>query len=309
MGAKSNETRRTDAPAAADRGRHRLPARGPKPGRNYAATCAVLSFLLLASGLAGKAGNAPAGAILPVSPELCASMQAHNVINAGAPVDCSRLNLVRFPYVDFEGRSHGDGQIVVMDAVAANVLQIFIRLSELRFPIGKANLLDQYEGNDDASMADNNTSGFNARRIVGGNSLSMHAYGLAIDINPIRNPFARRAGEKLIFSPPSGIGYANRLNDRPRKNMIAGMAESVIDVFAHEGFLIWGGYWDDPIDYQHFQVSAGLAQQLARLPPPQAKATFAQYVERYRACRKNNVPDPGRSRCIRDSDANLAFGG
>jgi hypothetical protein len=133
----------------------------------------------------------------------------------------------------------------------------------------------------------------------------MHAYGLAIDINPLQNPYAKRAGDKLVFSPPAGVRYANRLNDRPGKAPVPGLAESVIDVFANEGFLIWGGYWDDPIDYQHFQVSGRLAEQLARLPQPQAQLLFEQYVGRYRDCRRSAPQDASRSQCIMAAEAKL----
>lgn len=270
-------------------------------GRVVGATLgiAMLSFA------ANPASKAQPGTIAPVTAAACASMRAHGVLAPGAPIDCPRLSLVTFSYVDFEGRSHDDGQIVVMDAVASHVLQIFAKLRELQFPIHKAVLMDHYEGSDDASMADNNTSAFNSRKITGGNSLSMHAYGLAIDINPVENPYAKRAGDKLVFSPPAGVRYANRFNDRPRKATVPGFAEDVIEVFANEGFLIWGGYWDDPIDYQHFQVSGRLAEQLARLPPPQAQQAFEQYVERYRDCRRSAPADSSPSKCIIAAEARL----
>ncbi len=260
----------------------------------------LLGFLVIAVG-----GAAVAGSVLPVDTVLCAGMKTHGVIGPGAPVDCSRLSLVKFGYVDFEGRTRDDGQIVVMDAAARHVVQIFTKLRESRFPIAKARLLDRYEGNDDASMADNNTSSFNARKITGGHSFSLHAYGLAIDINPIQNPYVKRVGDRLVLSPPAGIVYANRLNERPWKNPRSGMAESAIDIFADEGFVIWGGYWDDPIDYQHFQVSKNLAEQLAALPSAQAGAAFERYVERYRTCRKHNPSEPGRTKCIVANDVNV----
>jgi D-alanyl-D-alanine carboxypeptidase len=238
----------------------------------------------------------------PISKAACASMEAQHVINPGMPVGCNRLNLVRFAYVDFEGRLHNDGEIVVMDAVASHVYRIFETLRQQGFPIKKARLMDQYGGNDDASMADDNTSGFNGRKITGGSSISMHAYGLAIDINPVQNPFVKRAGDKLAFSPPAGLGYANRFNGRPNKKNFAGMAETVIDVFANEGFTTWGGYWDDPIDYQHFQVSPGLAEQLVRLSPAQAAALFDKHVEQYRKCIGHDPSPPSRMKCLAAAD-------
>jgi hypothetical protein len=75
------------------------------------------------------------------------------------------------------------------------------------------------------------------------------------------------------------------------------MAEAVIDVFADGGFLIWGGTWKSVIDYQHFQVSRSLAQQLARASPAEAKALFREHVERYRSCRTRGGPESNRSKC------------
>jgi D-alanyl-D-alanine carboxypeptidase len=267
----------------------------PKLARAHAAICAV-ALACVGMAAVAPAGDEPTGSIAPISPALCDDMAKHNVLRPGVPVGCARLSLVKFAYVDFDGQTHGDGEIVVMDAAAENVLRIFAKLREMRFPIAKARLINHYDGNDDASIADNNTSAFNARNVAGTNSLSLHAYGLAIDLNPIQNPYVKRSGGNLIFSPPAGVEYANRLIDRSGKKARAGMAESVVDVFADEGFLIWGGYWHDPIDYQHFQVNRGLAERLARLSPAQARAAFAQHVERYRACRKNG--ESSRSKCI-----------
>jgi hypothetical protein len=253
----------------------------------------------------GRATSGQKNVVVPVTPALCNNMKVHHVLNPGAPVECGRLSLVKFSYIDFSGHAHEDGEIMVMDATAEHVLQVFATLLEMRFPIAKARLMDHYDGNDDASMADNNTSSFNVRKIVGGSSISLHAYGLAIDINPIQNPYAKRSGATLTFSPKSGASYANRFNDRPGKAARSGMAEAVIEVFADNGFLIWGGYWDDPIDYQHFQVSQKLAKQLAQLSPDQAKSVFEAHVARYRTCRRTPTEgsEASRSKCVMANDA------
>jgi hypothetical protein len=246
-----------------------------------------------------RAEDAWKGTILPVTQALCDDMKQHNVIRAGAPVGCERLSLIKFSYLGFDGSIHADGEIMVMDAAAKNVLGIFTRLRDMRFPIAKARLINHYDGNDDASIADNNTSAFNSRNVAGTNSLSLHAYGLAIDINPLQNPYVQRSGEKLAFSPPAGAAYANRLDDQPERQLRRGLAESVIDVFADEGFFIWGGYWKSAIDYQHFQVSRSLAQQLASLSPAQGRVVFTQHLERYRACRRKGGAEASRSNCSR----------
>jgi len=257
-----------------------------------AAICAI-GAMLLALSLAARAGGAPEGAIVPVDRALCDDMKRHNVIRAGLPVGCDRLSLVKFSYLGFDGRVHADGEIMVMDAAAESMLRIFRRLREMGFPIAKARLINHYDGNDDASIADNNTSAFNGRNVAGTNTLSLHAYGLAIDINPVQNPYVQRVGSRLTFSPPAGAAYAKRPNARSSEGVRRGLAEAVIDVFADEGFTIWGGDWKTAIDYQHFQVSRSLAQQLAQLSPADAKAVFAQHVERHRAALHRSPPDAG----------------
>jgi D-alanyl-D-alanine carboxypeptidase len=226
-----------------------------------------------------NAEGAATGTISPVNRAMCDDMKKHNVIREGAVVGCERLILIKFSYLGFDGAVHDDGEIMVMDAAAENVLRIFNKLREIRFPIAKARLINHYDGSDDASIADDNTSAFNSRNVAGTNSLSLHAYGLAIDLNPLENPYVQHVGGNVTFSPPAGAAYANRFKGQPEKQHRLGFAEAVIHVFAEEGFSIWGGYWKSSIDYQHFQVSRGLAEELARLTPAQARAAFAQHVK------------------------------
>jgi hypothetical protein len=216
--------------------------------------------------------------VVAISTELCRDMKQRHVLNPGAPVGCERLRLVRFGYVGFDGQLRNDGEIVVLDAIADHVLQIFATLQERRFPIAKARLINEYGGDDDASMDQNNTSAFNHRQITGGGSISPHAYGTAIDLNPIQNPYLRRSGGVLAISPKSGAEYAVRKTLRP------GMSEVIVDVFADQGLSIWGGHWNNPIDYQHFQVSRKLTDQLIHLPLVESSALFERHVEKYRAC-------------------------
>jgi hypothetical protein len=240
-----------------------------------------LAFFLACTPLRAESEDLPPNgrdAVLVVSPEMCKDMRERHVLNRGAPVSCERLRLVRFGYIGFDQQLHSDGQIMVLDAVADQVLAIFGTLRERRFPIASAQLMNKYNGDDDVSMSQNNTSAFNVRQIAGGGSLSLHAYGVAIDINPVQNPYLRRSITGLAVSPKSGADYVNR------KIVRAGMAESILDVFAAHGFTIWGGHWRNPIDYQHFQVSQKLAYQLAAAPSQQAHATFEQYVTKYIAC-------------------------
>ena len=172
------------------------------------------------------------------------------------------LRIARLSYWDFEDKEHSDGQIMVLDAVAEPVLKIFKALYKQKFPLAKVCLVDHYKGNDTASMEDNNTSIFNCRAIIRGTKLSLHAYGLAIDINPVQNPFVEFPAQKslALYTPTQGRQYANRFLYRPEKLFRPGMAEQVVSIFKDNGFTGWGGYWDIPIDYQHFQVPREVAE-------------------------------------------------
>jgi hypothetical protein len=212
--------------------------------------------------------------------ELCLQMRLHKTLRAHSAVGCQRLALVKFSYFGFDGQIHDDGEVVVLSAAAARIAKIFGALREMRFPIKQAKLLNHYDGDDEASMADNNTSAFNDRPISGGSRISIHAYGLAIDINPVQNPFRHRQYGTLHVSPKAGQNYLDRADARP------GMAEAAIDVFAENGFPIWGGDWKSPIDYQHFQVGRDLARRLAQASNENAKVIFEDQIERYHRCRE-----------------------
>jgi D-alanyl-D-alanine carboxypeptidase len=238
------------------------------------------SFVLLMPLLAGLAPAASAQSANPgLDRQQCTLVRQH-VLQPGAPVDCTQLQVVRFSYVDFDKVRRDDGEIMVMAAVAPQVKALFDELLKRGFPLAQARLMEHYQGNDDASMADNNTSAFNDRPITGGKEFSLHAYGLAIDINPLQNPYVLRDAQgRQIYSPPAGQAFGVRAADR------AGSSEQVVELFAQHGFLIWGGDWKKPIDYQHFQVSRGMAERLAKLPLPQARQLFESSVVAYRTCR------------------------
>jgi hypothetical protein len=238
-----------------------------------------LAIFALLAPLQLTAHSALAAEASPITKAFCEVMKNHKTLTDHGPVGCDRLALVKFSYLGFDGRVHGDGEIVVMDAVADHVARIFQRLLELRFPLAKALPINRYDGDDDASTADNNTSSFNDRPVAGGTSLSVHAYGLAIDLNPVQNPFLQGAARRI--DPKGGEKYLDRADIRP------GMAETVIDVFADNGFSIWGGDWHNPIDYQHFQVNRDLAEQLARLSSADAKVIFEKQLQQYRQCRES----------------------
>lgn len=268
-------------------------------------TPALFLFIVMSVTAASAASEVRSGtssSTLGIDQAACDRMKARGVLAPRAPAGCEKLAMVRFAYVDFQGRTHDDGEIMVMAAVADDVKAIFDALHARRFPIARARLMDHYLGDDAASMKDNNTSAFNHRPVIGSTLASLHAYGLAIDLNPIQNPFVQLQPDgNAVFSPASGIKYVNRSNQRPGKSARAGMAEDVVLLFANHGFLIWGGDWDAPVDYQHFQVDRKMAERMAALPVDQAREIFSAHVGRYRACFKTHLdktPADARIKCI-----------
>lgn len=178
------------------------------------------------------------------------------------PVPLTRLKRIQFSYYDFNGNEQQNGEILVLDAVAKKVLHIFKELHALKFPIAKARPIENYKGSDEDSMADNNTSCYNCREITGGGAPSIHSYGLAIDINPVQNPFIafeEKGDCPTKILPAQGKDYINRTNFRP------GMTEKIVELFKNNGFTVWGGKWNTPIDWQHFQTPRPLAQLLATM--------------------------------------------
>lgn len=244
---------------------------------------ALALLIFLAAGLPALGAPVPF-AVEPLDAATCARLRETGVLSAQAPVRCDQLATVRFLHADFKGSTR-TGNITVMAAAADHVLRIFQALYERRFPIAQARSMEHYAGDDAASMRDNNTSGFNDRAVTGGGPPSLHAYGLAIDLNPVQNPYLRiDAQGRAAFDPPAGSDYGNRREPRPGKSARLGMAEQVVPLFARHGFTVWGGDWDNPIDYQHFQVPRALAQALAGLPVDAARARYQAHVDAIQRC-------------------------
>lgn len=165
---------------------------------------------------------------------------------AGCPVGAADLVAIRFPHWDFAGGSV-TGVVIVHRSVANDVEQALHRLHDLGFPLRRAVPVDAYGGDDDRSMAADNTSAFNCRTVAGTSTLSQHAYGWALDLNPVENPFVRGS----TVEPPAGAEYTDRSGRRPGM-VLAG--DPVVSVFAGIGWE-WGGDWSSAKDYQHFSLT------------------------------------------------------
>lgn len=163
-------------------------------------------------------------------------------------VPYEELNYVGVLYVDFDGNTQR-GEIVCNRAIARDLAEIFKELYENNYPIDKIRLVDEYHADDDLSCLDNNTSCFNYRVVGGTNSLSKHALGLAIDINPFYNPYVTYPNGVERISPPGSEPYADRSADFPHK---IDKDDLCYKLFVKHGFT-WGGNWKSLKDYQHFQ--------------------------------------------------------
>jgi hypothetical protein len=167
----------------------------------------------------------------------------------GCPVGFASLRLLRVDHWGFDGRPHR-GRLIVHRDRARAILGVMRRLYRLRFPIRSMRLVDAYGAEDRRSMAADNTSAFNCRTVAGTSRWSEHAYGRAIDLNPVENPYVTSSG---YVSPPAGGRFADR--SRHAKGMIH-RGGPVVAAFAAAGWE-WGGNWDWPKDYQHFSATGG----------------------------------------------------
>lgn len=185
--------------------------------------------------------TAPAfsGVVLPVT-----AADLPSSWRTGCPVGPEDLRLLGITYRGFDGQAHA-GAMVVHASVTEEVLEVFRRLYEVGFPIRRMEPVDVYGGSDEASTEADNTSAFNCRKAVasGPPSWSAHAYGKAIDVNPVENPYL--LGGTVL--PPAGAEYLDRSDVRPGMAVRGG---DLTVAFAAVGWS-WGGTWPGP-DYQHF---------------------------------------------------------
>ena len=149
-------------------------------------------------------------------------------------------------YIGFDGQTHR-GELIVHQDVAADVIAIFEQLHRLGYPIAKMQTVARYPGaEDELSMQDNNTSAFNCRMLPSGRAWALHAYGRAIDVNPLINPFIDSRGD---IQPKTAGPYLDRNRTDPG---ILHAGDPAVRAFTDRGWR-WGGDWRSPKDYQHFE--------------------------------------------------------
>ncbi len=168
----------------------------------------------------------------------------------GCPVAPASLRRLRLSYWGFDGRRHS-GALVVNTRAVRPLTRVFARLYAARFPLRRLRPVDAYGGSDERSLDADNTAAFNCRYAVapGPKRWSVHAYGLAIDVNPVENPYL----EDGRVHPRAGRAYLDRSRYRPGMAVRGGL---LVRAFAEVGWQ-WGGRWTGSPDYQHFSATGG----------------------------------------------------
>ncbi len=162
------------------------------------------------------------------------------------------LRYIKVLYFDFNGEIRV-GELMVNAMVADDITSIFLELFRNSYPIEQMVLIDEYGADDDLSIAHNNTSAFNYRPVTGGTTPSNHAYGCAIDINPKNNPYVMydENGEPHWYDVDVELYLDRDAPDAHERHMID-HEDLCCQLFLERGWT-WGGDWENPVDYQHFE--------------------------------------------------------
>jgi hypothetical protein len=166
----------------------------------------------------------------------------------GCPVAPAQLRRLRVGYWGFDRRPH-TGALIVNARAVRPLTRVFSRLYAARFPVRRLRPIDAYGGNDERSLDADNTAAFNCRFAIapGPRRWSVHAYGLAVDVNPVENPYL--VGGRV--HPRAARAYLDRSRYRPGMAVRGGL---LVRTFASVGWL-WGGRWSGSPDYQHFSAT------------------------------------------------------
>ncbi|QFT54909.1 M15 family metallopeptidase [Microbulbifer sp. THAF38] len=237
--------------------------------------------------------------IYDISEEECALMIYRKIIIKESPIGCERLKKVVFEFYPLTDEQPGGAgsenkrALIVLDVVADSVLALFDELYRRQFPIKSAIPIEFFSMQERKTEDMNNSLAFDSRPITGESQWSEHAYGVAIDINPLQNPYLYidQSSKAIVVPKDAKEGYLNRAKYRVGKPVRVGMSEDVTTVFAKHGFAVWGGDWNIPIDYMHFQVgSRQFIERLVALPIKEAGELFRRYVKQLNQCFQKKEP-------------------
>ena len=183
--------------------------------------------------------------VRPLGQDQVSRMQGQSH-HPGCPVEITDLRAVHMNHWTFEG-TLSQGVLIVHHSHTQTVVDAFAAAFEARFPFESMQPVSVFEGSDDASMAANNTSAYNCRKVKGSTTFSEHSYGRAIDVNPVHNPWVR--GDRV--DPAAGQTYLERQSLEPG---MLGPDSALVVAFKKAGWG-WGGDWSSLKDYQHLSAS------------------------------------------------------
>lgn len=208
----------------------------------------------------------------PLSPDIMKDLKKQGHWFEGCPVSRERLNLLTFSYHGFDGGVH-TGKVIVLDVIAPFAIAALKELYHKQYPLEKSGI--------EGTVSLENTAGFNCRNMVGQKQYSLHAYGLAMDINVSRNPYVGAYKQSsdgqligtIVPASAGSLSYLNRSIKRP------GMNEPIVSILKKYGFIQWGGDWQDTVDYMHFQMPMGIAKHLVLLDKKSAEQLMKLVIQ------------------------------
>lgn len=182
-----------------------------------------------------------------ISPALFERIRGKS-FKADCPLSLDELCYLSLLHYDLKGEIRC-GELICNVAIADDLIYIFRSLYEAHFPIECVLLVDDFNADDQRSMEANNSSSFNFRYISGSIKISKHGMGMAVDINPLYNPYVKLRNGSLHVEPKGAEAYVDRSKEFPCK---IDSEDLCCRLFKERGF-IWGGDWKSLKDYQHFE--------------------------------------------------------
>ncbi|MFT3741209.1 MAG: M15 family metallopeptidase [Gammaproteobacteria bacterium] len=225
----------------------------------------ILRYCLLSlTAMGAVAQTLPYKAQIQQIPQPLKQQMLQYTWNPRCPVPIEQLRLVTLRYWGFDHKAH-QGQLVVNQDVASDVVDIFKTLYIIQFPIQRMELMEVFKGDDKGAMAMNNTSAFNCRPVTGKPGVfSQHSYGHAIDINPQLNPYVK--DDEVL--PENGRTFVNR--DKLIPGIITPNSQ-IYQLFIQHGWQ-WGGDWHSLKDFQHFEKVPTKKDNSSELPSSTQKS-------------------------------------
>ena len=164
------------------------------------------------------------------------------------PLPVESLRYLRVLHKNLDGKTL-EGELICNVEIAEDLIEIFQKLYAANYSIEKISLIDNYDADDELSMRDNNSSCFNFRFVSYTKKISLHGYGMAVDINPLYNPYIKMVNGVQNVEPANGTPYVDRTKNFPYKIL---EDDICVKLFAEHNFYWGGNCWDDAKDYQHF---------------------------------------------------------